>query len=92
MYQAGVLEKAIQEQTGHISLSGLRHYERTNISQQQGLSKVLATSKKSAFQDHYFAHSCVVRAIPNQSQNFSFANCQVNNYNSSTAPFSVAPS
>ena len=31
MYQAGGPEKAIQEKTGYMSLTGLRHYERTNM-------------------------------------------------------------
>ena len=30
LYQAGVPEKVIQERTGHLSLTGLRQYERTS--------------------------------------------------------------
>ena len=41
MYQAGVPEKLIQERTGHLSVDGLRHYERTTVGQQAAVSRIL---------------------------------------------------
>ena len=85
MYQAGGPEKAIQEKTGHMSLTGLRHYERTNMEQQKTISKVLASSETSTFREHYFERCCVVQALSNPANYFSFANCQVNIYTSSSS-------
>ena len=85
MYQAGLPEKAIQERTCHMSITGLCHYERTNTEQQKAISKVLASSETSAFREHYFEHCRVVQAPSNPANNFLFANCQVNIYTSSSS-------
>ena len=85
LYKAGVPEKAIQERTGHMSLTGLRHYERTDTEQQKAISKVLANPERNTFQEQYFARSNVVQGPPNPTQNYSFANCQVNIYNNSNS-------
>ena len=42
LYHAGVPEKVIQERTGHLSLSGLRQYERTSEDQHMAVSRVLS--------------------------------------------------
>ena len=69
----GYLKKLyIQERTGHMSLTGLRHYERTNTDQQQPIAKVLALSERSTFQEHYFARSNVMHAPQNPTQNYYF--------------------
>ena len=58
MYQGGMSEKAIQEGTGHImSLTSLRHYERTNLSQQQAVARVIAFTHRSTFQELYLVRS-----------------------------------
>ena len=44
LYQADVPEKLIQERTGHLSVSGLRHYERTTVGQQQAVSRILSST------------------------------------------------
>ena len=44
LYQTGVPEKVIQERTGHRSLSGLRHYERTTDDQHRTVSRILSSS------------------------------------------------
>ena len=43
LYQAGVPEKVTQEQTGHLSLTGLRQYECTSGEQQAVVSRILAS-------------------------------------------------
>ena len=47
MFQAGVPEKLIQQRTGHRSLEGLRHYERTSESQLVDVSNILSRCDKS---------------------------------------------
>ena len=43
LFQAGVPEKLIQERSGHLSLDGLRQYQRTTVSQHEAVSKVLTS-------------------------------------------------
>ena len=45
LYQAGVPEKILQERTGHLSLTGLRQYERTSVQQHVAVSHVLAAKE-----------------------------------------------
>ena len=47
IYQAGVPEKLIQERTGHRSIDGLRHYERTSEAQPADTSNVVANIETS---------------------------------------------
>lgn len=49
LYQAGVPENIIQERTGHLSLKGLRQYERTSDDQHQAVARVLAASEQTLF-------------------------------------------
>ena len=49
LFQAGVPEKVIQERTGHLSLSGLRHYERTTDEQHRSVSQILSSSVNATF-------------------------------------------
>ena len=42
-FRAGVPEKLIQEWSGHLSLDGLRQYQRTTFSQHKAVLKVLAS-------------------------------------------------
>ena len=49
LYQAGP-EKLIQERTGHLSVSGLRHYERTTIGQQETVSRILSATDGTTYQ------------------------------------------
>ena len=49
LFHAGVPEKFIQERTGHLSLSGLRHYERTTDEQHRSVSQILSSSVNATF-------------------------------------------
>ena len=73
MYEAGVPKQAISKRTGHLSLTGLCHYERTNVDQQQAIAKDLASSERSTFQGYYFAQSNMAQVPQNQTQNYFFA-------------------
>ena len=57
MYHAGVPEKVIQERTGHLSLSGLRQYERTSGEQQRTVSRILASRENVSYQSSSVAPS-----------------------------------
>jgi len=46
LFQAGVPEKVIQQRTGHLSLQGMRHYERTTSQQQQAVSRILNSDEE----------------------------------------------
>ena len=50
LYHAGVPEKIIQEPTGHLSLTGLRNYERTSDKQQKAVSHILQSKQTTTFQ------------------------------------------
>ena len=51
MFEGNVLEKIIQEQTGHRSVEALRTYQRTSLQQQKAVSCLLASPCKSNFID-----------------------------------------
>ena len=55
MYDSGVLEKMIQERTGHRSLEALRMYEHTSEQEHQAISAVLSapSSSKTATFNQY---------------------------------------
>ena len=46
LYENGVLEKLIMERSGHLSMSGIRSYERTTVEQQKQVSDILSKGKK----------------------------------------------
>ena len=77
LYQAGVPEKVIQERTGHLSLSGLRQYERTCDKQHEAVSQILAAKENVSFQQQVSmkSHSLVHMPIP--APQYSFSNCNV---------------
>ena len=43
LFQAGLPDKIIQERSGHLSMDGLRQYQRTTSEQEEDVSKVLAS-------------------------------------------------
>ena len=45
LFNAGVPEKVIQQRSGHLSLKGLRQYERVTEDQQQAACQILAATK-----------------------------------------------
>ena len=47
LFQAGVPEKVIQQRTGHLSLGGLRQYEKVTTTQQQAVCRVLSVNTNS---------------------------------------------
>ena len=77
LYQAGVPEKVIQERTGHLSLTGLRQYERTSDKQHEAASHVLAAKENVSYQQQVTmkSHSVVPMAMP--PPQYSFSNCNV---------------
>ena len=44
LYNSGVAEKLIMERSGHLSIEGIRLYERTSDEQHQQVSNVLSSS------------------------------------------------
>ena len=46
LYEKGVPEKLIMERSGHLSISGVRSYERTTSEQQKSVSDVLSNGTK----------------------------------------------
>ena len=44
-----VFQRVIQERTGHLSLSGLHHYERTTDEQHRSVSQILPSSVNATF-------------------------------------------
>ena len=75
LYQAGVPEKVIQERTGHLSLTGLRQYERTSVQQHEAASHVLAAKENVTYQQQLSVQSHI--AMPFQAPCYSFAHCNV---------------
>ena len=65
LFHAGVPEKVIQGRTGHLSLSGLRQYERTNSDEQLAVSKVLSSRKILCTSSSFFAQSNLQNLINN---------------------------
>ena len=49
LFTAGVPKKIIQQRSGHLSLQGLRHYERVTQQQQVAVSRVLSSSENTSF-------------------------------------------
>ena len=77
MFEAGVPEKIIQERTGHLSLTGLRQYERTTVEQQRAVCKVLAADTKAAFcasSEAKTTHTTMTPCLPSQ---MNFSGCSV---------------
>ena len=72
LYQAGVPEKVIQERTGHLSLTGLRQYERTSGKQHKAVSQVLAAKENVTYQQQFSmqSHSIISMCVPQP-----FSNC-----------------
>ena len=85
LFQAGVPEKMIQERSGHLSLDGLRQYQRTTLMQDEAVSRVLTSG--SSFQQNVFQSQHIVPQTPSPTvQNFS--SCNVTIYN---APVPTIP-
>ena len=84
LFQAGVPEKLIQQRSGHLSSDGLRQYQRTTISQDEAVSKVL-TSGSTYQQSMAIEMHAVSRSPPPPPVNqMSFSGCTVTIYNGST--------
>ena len=49
LFHAGVPEKVIQQRTGHLSLGGLRQYEKVTTTQQQAVCRVLSVNTNSTY-------------------------------------------
>ena len=64
LYQAGVPEKVIQERTGHLSLAGLRQYERTSEKQHESVSQVLAARENITYHEQISMQSQSVISMP----------------------------
>ena len=52
LYESGISEKLIMECSGHLSVSGVRSYERTTAEQQKVVSDVLSNRKPLAILDN----------------------------------------
>ena len=92
MFEAGVPEKIIQERTGHLSLTGLRQYERTTVEQQRAVCKVLAADTKAAFcasSQAKTTHTTTVTPCPPSQMNFS--GCSVVIYQGTQPPLPQPP-
>lgn len=68
MYHAGVPEKVMLERTGHLSLAGLRQYERTSSEQQEKVSRILSCRENTFYQTSSRAQSSCLPTI-------SLSNC-----------------
>ena len=89
LFQAGVPDKIIKERSGHLSMDGLRQYQRTTSEQEENVSKVLASGSSyvSIQQSHQF--------MPQPSsyptvQNFSSCNATIYNAPSVQSPLNDA--
>lgn len=80
LFQAGVPEKVIQQRSGHLSLDGLRQYQRTTVDQHEAVSKVLAST--STLEKKVVRHQEVVTQMPQM----NFSSCSVNIYNCPPPP------
>ena len=89
LYNAGVPEKIIKEQTGHRSTDGLRVYERTSQNQHQAVSKILSSKQPTSYvqeMESVRANSsaspspCTLPVPPgsNSLPQMTFNNCRVN--------------
>ena len=72
LFQAGVPEKLIQQRSGHLSLDGLRQYQRTTLEQEKDVSGVLASAVA------YRRHSVMTNI---QQPQMNFSSCNVTIYN-----------
>ena len=99
LYQAGVPEKVIQERSGHLSISGLRQYERTTLGQQQAVSRILSSREGTTFQKQLSLQttSRVIPAQPPPVPQMNFSSCTVTIYNGPSVlpalpqPYSAPP-
>ncbi len=89
LFHAGVPEKVIQQRTGHLSLQGLRQYERVTENQQQAVANVLASCESTTFEravdQGVVRHSVGMVSPPQPSPvafapQMSFSGCSVNIY------------
>ena len=83
LFQAGVPEKIIQERSGHLSLNGLRQYQRTTLGQQEVVSKLLTSNLT--------VEKKVVVAQPTPVPSMNFYSCSVVLYNNCNGPPPQAP-
>ena len=51
LFTAGVPEKVIQQRSGHLSLQGLRQYEKVSSEQQQAACRVLSSCENTTFSE-----------------------------------------
>ena len=85
LFHAGVPEKVIQQRTGHLSLGGLRQYEKVTTTQQQAVCRVLSVNTNSTYDNEVSRMS-----LPSTSSavstkltfNFSFTSCTKHTCNS----------
>ena len=76
LYHAGVPENIIKERTGHMSLTGLHHYEHTADSQHRVVSQILQSKEVTTYQKE------LVNTVSTGSQvQMHFSNCSVAIYN-----------
>ena len=88
MFNAGVPEKVIQERTGHLSLVGLRTYERPSIEQHITAGQVIAAKHNTPFQVAFkhdtpfqtYRRSEDITTSPPAPGQFAFSNFTVNFY------------
>ena len=87
LYHAGVPEKVIQERSGHLSVSGLRQYERTTLGQQQAVSRVLSSKEGTTYQKQLSLQTSS-RVIPAQLPvpQMNFSSCNVTIYSGPCLP------
>ena len=85
LFTAGVPEKIIQQRSGHLSLQGLRHYERVTQQQQLAVSRVLSSSENTSFDSELEKVSDTpVEPKPSKTSSFqptpqmNFTGCTVN--------------
>ena len=81
LYQTGVSEKVIQERTGHLSLTGLRQYERTSGKQHETVSEILAVKGRvTNLQQFSVQSNSIVSPIPQPHYSFSNGNVTFNSF------------
>ena len=76
LFQAGVPEQVIQERTGHMSVAGLRHYERVTDTQHKEACKILSSSSVSSSSSSFSARSSVSTSI-GSAPVYTFSGCTV---------------
>ena len=78
LFQAGVLEKIIQERTGHRSVEALCTYERKTTMQHMAVSKVLSAKENCRFLDAQPKPGSSENAIGFSSVFANTSNCVIN--------------